>query len=487
MKRTAILTALVLVLAAPCGAPGVAAGRDEAIDLDALVGTEWYGIYLLERKVGYACVTFELSDLDGVPVLVETARMRLLMKVGGQKMAVRIEMCRAHAAEPPYRLLLVQNEERTSTSLERLRVTRDGDEFLVTRLLHGRTTTQRVPASKETLHGAIAVERLVASGPAPGDSVSTVSFDEDKLADVEETAKVVEIVEEEWRGETRRVFVVETRDPDSTSVARYLDDGTLIDGSAGATVTLKLEDEATARRLPAEGELFELRRKIAVTGLDVDGDKVRTLTLAVEGMPDGVVPDLPTQRVERRDDGALVLTLTPAVVPLKPSVGDDDRERLGEYLEATDEIQSDHARIRSRARRIIGRKRSPVVQAWALNRWVHRHVQGTEFCNCETALDVLTHLKGDCTEHALLFVALCRAAGLPAREVSGLVYTGPAEHAFAMHRWAQVYVGAWVDVDPTLNQFPADATHIALDTAGEGWFELLAAFPETRIEVLSVE
>ena len=487
MRWTATLIAVVVGLAALPVAPAVAAARDEAIDLDALVGTEWYGIYMLGRKVGYACVSIELSDLDDAPVVLETARMRLLMKVAGRKMAVRVEMREAHEAAPPYRLLLVQDEERTSESLERLRVARDGDEFLVTRLLHGRTTTRRVPASKETLHDALAVERLVKSGPTPGDSVTTISFDENELADVEETAEVIEIVEEKWRGEKRRVFVVEGRDLNSRTVARYLDDGTMISGSLGAAITLKLEDEATARKLPAESELFEVRRKIAVAGLNVNGDEVGTLTLAVEGMPDGVVPDLPTQRVEQRDDGALVVTLTPAVVPAEPSVGDADRERLSEYLEATDEIQADHERIRSRARRIVRRKRDPVEQARAINRWVYRHVEGAEFSNYETALDVLVHLEGDCTEHALLFVALCRAAGLPAREVSGLVYTGPAGRAFGMHRWAQVYVGAWVDVDPTLNQFPADATHIALDTSGDGWLELLAVFPEVRIEVLSVE
>jgi transglutaminase-like putative cysteine protease len=118
---------------------------------------------------------------------------------------------------------------------------------------------------------------------------------------------------------------------------------------------------------------------------------------------------------------------------------------------------------------------------------VHRHVEAEAFTNYETALDVLIHLKGDCTEHALLFVALCRAAGLPARRVSGLVYAGPAERSFGMHAWAEVYVGQWVDVDPTLNQFPADATHIRLDVEGDRWFELLTAFDDMRIEQVGAE
>jgi len=38
------------------------------------------------------------------------------------------------------------------------------------------------------------------------------------------------------------------------------------------------------------------------------------------------------------------------------------------------------------------------------------------------AIEVLEHLQGDCTEHSILFIGLARAAGIPAREVAGLVY-----------------------------------------------------------------
>ncbi len=487
MMRTLILIVVFLAPVVLTGAPVCAATGEEVLDLVELVGTQWYGLYILERKVGYACVTTELSEPDGTPILVETARMRLLMRIADEKVTVRFELRKLYEAAPPYRLIRIENEERTSKRTARVRVEKAGDEFLVTRLLHGRTTTKRVPASKETLHDSTAVSRFIERGAKPGDSVTYISFDDDKLADVEETAELIEIVDQEWQSKSRRVFVVEIRDPDSTCVTRYLEDGTMIKASLGPAIMLKLEDEATAHKLPDEGELFEVRREIPVKGLDVDGEDVRKLTLAITGMPEGVLPDLPTQRLERREDGALVVTLTPGAVPDEPSVSDEDRERLTECLEATDEVQVGDKRIRRRAKRIVRRKRDVLDQARAINRWVYRHVEGKEFSNYETALDVLIHLEGDCTEHTLLFVALCRAAGLPAREVGGLVYAGPAERVFGMHRWAQVYIGAWVDVDPTLGQFPADATHIALDTEGDGWFELLAAFGDIRIEVLRVE
>ena len=79
---------------------------------------------------------------------------------------------------------------------------------------------------------------------------------------------------------------------------------------------------------------------------------------------------------------------------------------------------------------------------------------------------VLAEGRGDCTEHALLFVALARAAGIPARQVHGLVHTDTgAGPALYWHEWAEILLdGRWVAVDPTFGQFPADATHLALGT-----------------------
>ena len=76
---------------------------------------------------------------------------------------------------------------------------------------------------------------------------------------------------------------------------------------------------------------------------------------------------------------------------------------------------------------------------------------------------------GDCNEHTALFVAMARAAGIPARIAVGLV---SVRSAFYYHAWPEVYLdegkgrGLWLPVDPTLNQFPADATHLRLARGG---------------------
>jgi transglutaminase-like putative cysteine protease len=86
-----------------------------------------------------------------------------------------------------------------------------------------------------------------------------------------------------------------------------------------------------------------------------------------------------------------------------------------------------------------------------------------------SAVEVLRTKVGDCNEHTALYVAMARAVNLPARIAVGLVYM---RGAFYYHAWPEVYVetpsvgGQWVPVDPTLNEYPADATHVRLVRGG---------------------
>jgi len=64
----------------------------------------------------------------------------------------------------------------------------------------------------------------------------------------------------------------------------------------------------------------------------------------------------------------------------------------------------------------------------------------------------------------VLYVALARALGLPARTAVGLVYLNGA---FFYHAWPEVWLGGdWVAVDPTFDQAPADAAHIRFVVGG---------------------
>ncbi|MFZ5434466.1 MAG: transglutaminase-like domain-containing protein, partial [Calditrichota bacterium] len=67
------------------------------------------------------------------------------------------------------------------------------------------------------------------------------------------------------------------------------------------------------------------------------------------------------------------------------------------------------------------------------------------------APQVLTRGNGSCSEYTFLFIAMCRAAGIPARYVGSVVVRGDdASTDEYFHRWSQVYLPGygWIHVDP---------------------------------------
>ena len=126
-------------------------------------------------------------------------------------------------------------------------------------------------------------------------------------------------------------------------------------------------------------------------------------------------------------------------------------------------VTSGDRRIGTQAQQIAGVERDPSHVAAALTHWVARTVRPEPSTAFPQAAAVLLRQRGDCNEHTVLFVALARALGLPTRPVAGLLFV---DGRYYYHAWAEVYLGDWVAVDPTLDQYPADVAHLRLVTDG---------------------
>ncbi len=132
-------------------------------------------------------------------------------------------------------------------------------------------------------------------------------------------------------------------------------------------------------------------------------------------------------------------------------------ERLRPFLESTPFIQSDHPRIRALAKEIVRGETDARRAALRIQDWVYREIAKEPTVSIPSALEVLETKKGDCNEHTVLFNALARAVGLPAKTVVGMVYV---RDAFYYHAWSEIWLGEWISLDPVLKQFPADVTHV---------------------------
>ena len=136
---------------------------------------------------------------------------------------------------------------------------------------------------------------------------------------------------------------------------------------------------------------------------------------------------------------------------------------MGKYLEPTTFIQSNDGTMIKKAREIMDDEKDALKAVNLIKEWVYLTIEKRPTLSIPSALDVLKMKVGDCNEHTTLFVALCRAAGIPSKFCAGIVYN---QGSFYYHAWSDVFVGNWVSVDPTMNQLPADATHIQFVEGG---------------------
>ncbi len=154
---------------------------------------------------------------------------------------------------------------------------------------------------------------------------------------------------------------------------------------------------------------------------------------------------------------------------LHTNVNRTDRLAAGDtrqYLRQGERYGNRDARLNKLARKLVAGTDNQTEQVQRLLNFVSHHLREAVVPSSLTAPQVLDRQAGDCTEFALLFTAMARAVGLPAREVSGLVYLGDERQGFGGHAWVEVAIdGKWTGVDPTWNLSSLSGTHIRL---GEG-------------------
>jgi transglutaminase-like putative cysteine protease len=147
-------------------------------------------------------------------------------------------------------------------------------------------------------------------------------------------------------------------------------------------------------------------------------------------------------------------------------------EDIEQYLRPEPLIESDAPEIRAEAERAIGGATDTRARAERLTRYVNGLLDKKPTISLPSAREVLRTKVGDCNEHTALYVAMARSIGIPARIAVGLTYVRGVTGAFYYHAWPEVYIdegrgrGLWLPVDPTLNEFPADATHLRLARGG---------------------
>src|SRR5712692_4991538 len=391
-------------------------------------GGEYFGLYLMNKKVGYA-----FNDISIEPRSPDRAR------------AVSEFFLKANGGD------------------QRLEGTATPQGVRVVRKRPGQPSqTLNLLASKETIEDAdqprVSVFR---NKPVQG-----VILDGQDL----ESYKMSTTVEPAEQRLVRGVKVtlhkaVTVSDKEKVPTDIYLaDNGEMVELTVSGALKMVSEPPSVAKRLD-QVEVFGLTRIVLPKPLRPSADAVPgSVTLRVTGLPEKFRRDSYRQKFKNVSDSEVEVTISaapprygsPVPFPVADPYG-------GEYLKSSIIVESDSPEIQRQAKRLVAGEADAYQAAKKIVSWVGSHMKKDYGASADRATDVLHKLKGDCTEHSLLSVALLRAAGIPAKRVDGVVYMfNDGVPALYWHEWVEAYVGEWTQLDPTFQQTVADATHFAL-------------------------
>jgi hypothetical protein len=262
----------------------------------------------------------------------------------------------------------------------------------------------------------------------------------------------------------------------------YYDDELRLQKSIMPVMGMTIEQVACTKEFAlGEIDVLEVVDSMFMTSPQPLGDvgSVRSITYHLSPSEEGAdlkIPSGDNQKVQRLSDGKMILTVEPIVAPKGVSFPykGNDPEAL-EALKPSRYVESNQKIIVDLAKRAVGRTRDAAEAARKIEAFVADYVSDKSLSvGYASAAEVAQSKQGDCSEHAVLTAALCRAIGIPAQVVTGLAYVEEwrtVQNGFGGHAWTRAYIGdKWIGLDAAFKGAGLggyDAGHITL-AAGSG-------------------
>jgi tetratricopeptide (TPR) repeat protein len=220
---------------------------------------------------------------------------------------------------------------------------------------------------------------------------------------------------------------------------------------------------------------------LAITGQNrLDSLRLRIRARAA-GEIERIAEDLSakSQTIEKRSEQELqVQILTRRTEPKQRMQLPITTAEVAGFLSPSKDIPADDKTVAGKAREIAGSDRDAWSVARKLADWTFKNLTWKRVDYADAAQTLATR-EADCYEFSKLYVAMARSVGLPARVVSGMAY---GDGSFGGHAWVEVYIGDWIEIDPTWGTSFVDATHIKVST---GALLTYAALNLVQLEVLN--
>ena len=425
----------------------------------------WYDLTLMNTKIGYMHTSSEKTEYEGEAV--DRNKINMVMSLKGLGSDVTIESTRVEYIGSdlmPRHFLLTSNESGSKQVEGRIV---DGVAHIKT-TLNGETTESEVPVPSDTISEYTGVESLFQKGLKIGDKRNFHIFSLDLLKPVKTEIEVEAQDTLTYQSEEKQVYVLrQTMDMiGGITMKVWLDSNGVSYRTQTPMMGLSMVTTKTDREV-ALGDTEEidiiLKTRILPSGKHPmrNARNFKADVKLTSGSIADTIMSNSRQKLEVNSEQAGRLSIHIPTVAAEDCPDLPIRDAEGKFLGASAYIQTDAPAIRAKTEEILDGEVNSWRAAEKLCQWVYTAITEKKMSGgFGSSLTALESLSGDCTEHTVLFIALARAAGIPTRICSGIAF---AQGAFYYHLWVEVYVGRWIQMDPTWGQTIADANHIQLD------------------------
>ncbi|MBP90482.1 MAG: hypothetical protein CMJ64_27875 [Planctomycetaceae bacterium] len=482
--------------------PQQEANAEPAADSQKLLRETWDVVLIEGQKIGHAHETTREIEVDGEKLLEIISQQNMTIKRSGQTVGQYIEI--TSVEKPSGRVVSFTTKMVSGESVLEIAGTYGDGKMKLQTTTSGKTTTSAInwdpnwggpfadrlslerkpmqPGEKRTLRA------LIAGTTEVGEiELKAIGRESAKLLDGQRELLKIESVARFSATIPGRIWADDTGEVLKTSIDTGL-----------PTETYRTTKENALREADGDFDLgvstlVKIEKPIERPHTT---KKIVYLARLKRGDPSEKFANSPTQSVKRIDEHTAEITVrslmpgeldSPGFVnPPEPTDADGSPNNL---------IQSDDELIVNMANQIAANEKDD----WAVARSFEKHVRNTvtskSFSQAiASASDVARSKEGDCTEHAVLLAALCRAREIPARVAMGLVYYAPAQ-GFAYHMWNEVWINdQWIPMDATLGRGGIGAAHLKVaDSDLSSASPVSALLPvidvigQLELEIISVE
>lgn len=502
--RTLVGAALALALLGCVRAPGPSGWQRQPTAMAPIVidsrSERLLAVEVAGQLLGSLALTLDKTP-DGRWIRAERVRFQITRSGGGADAAFTIERESISKLDAEHRLTRMTAVEREADVEITWQLARDGDEFVRSYLGPGYDSPEIErfaipPDYRDTLEVEF---ELLAEWQRTGEAATRRFASFDLRQGRFEMSELTFLGEVEFRteaGERIPAYRLRGVEEDGTVTETTVDHDFLpLSYETAGTYTAYLVDE-----LPALGRGgARLSSKIPVTGAAPSASwelDERSIVATVDAPNEADAPPLwesgHYHEVEREGSryALRLLATRPGPDFAAPDLPLTVPAEVERFLAPTPMSQSDAPAIAAWARSLADGETDALEVARRVVAGVHDRldkrggVRGSA-----TATEVLDNGEGDCTEHAVLVVALMRALGIPARTVSGIILApGGGDTGIAVyHAWAEIWLGRWIGVDATLGDTGTAPRYLqfGLDEPGEPSTngKLVRAFGKIRIQL----